>query len=136
MATIYKEIPVHAPPQFVWDAVRDVGAVHLRLARSFVRDTVLVGDTRTVTFFNGFISQERIITVDDELPRLVYSSVGGRTTHHNASLQVFDDPEGMSMLIWVTDLLPADAKAPIEQMVEGGAVAMRQTLETAYRQSR
>jgi hypothetical protein len=136
LATIYKEIPVHAPPDFVWDVLRDFGAVHLRLAKGFVRDAVLVGETRTVTYFNGFIAQERIVTVSDELRRLVYSSVGGRTTHHNSALQVFDDPNGMSLVLWVTDFLPEGERGAIEQLVESGAQAIRQTLESAYRQSR
>jgi len=33
MASIRKEIPIDAPPDTVWDAVRDVGAIHTRLAR-------------------------------------------------------------------------------------------------------
>ena len=35
MGHIYKEVLVHANPDGVWAAVRDVGAVHLRLARGF-----------------------------------------------------------------------------------------------------
>lgn len=27
MASIYKELLVNAPPQFVWEAIKDVGAV-------------------------------------------------------------------------------------------------------------
>ena len=49
MATIYKEFSVNAPPDFVWTAIKDVGAVHTRLARGFVTDTVLRDSIRTVT---------------------------------------------------------------------------------------
>ena len=55
MATIYKEFHVAMPPEFVWEAIKDIGAVHSRLARGFVSDTVLDNDVRTVMFSNGVI---------------------------------------------------------------------------------
>ena len=36
MATVYKEIEIGRSKEFVWDAIRDVGAVHKRLVRGFV----------------------------------------------------------------------------------------------------
>jgi hypothetical protein len=53
MASIYREFTVEANPNIVWSAIRDVGAIHQRLARGFVVDTQLEGDIRTVTFKNG-----------------------------------------------------------------------------------
>ena len=41
MASIRKETVIEASPERVWDAVRDVGAVHERLASGFVVDTRL-----------------------------------------------------------------------------------------------
>jgi hypothetical protein len=49
MASIYKEIIIDAHPDDVWDALRDFGAVHTRLAPGFVLDTKLDGDARIVT---------------------------------------------------------------------------------------
>jgi len=43
MASIHKDIPIDAPAHEVWDAVRDFGAVHTRLAPGFVLDTRLDG---------------------------------------------------------------------------------------------
>ena len=40
MASIRKEILVNAPPEQVWDAVRDVGAVHQRLRECFLNQFV------------------------------------------------------------------------------------------------
>ena len=108
MATIYKEILVQATPEFVWDAIKDFGAVHTRLARDFVKDTVVSGDMRTVTFANGFVANERLVGISDEQRRLVYTLVGGPTSHHNASFQVFTSPSGRTRLLWVTDLLPEE----------------------------
>jgi hypothetical protein len=44
MASIRKEIMIGARPEKVWAAVRDLGAVHWRLARGFVTDVRLEAD--------------------------------------------------------------------------------------------
>jgi hypothetical protein len=49
MATLHKEILIEARPEQVWDAVRDIGALHTRLVPGFVIDTQLEGDARIVT---------------------------------------------------------------------------------------
>ena len=131
MASIYKEFLVDAPPQFVWEAIKDVAAVHMRLAEGFVTDTKLEGNIRTVTFANGFVVQEEVVSTDDVLRRFVYRAVGGRASHHNAFFQVFPTPDGKAKVLWVTDLLPDEMRAPIEQMVELGSSAIRKTLERA-----
>ena len=131
MATIYKEFFINAEPAFVWEALKDVGAVDTRLAKGFVTDCVLSGDERTVTFANGFVARERIVSVNDELRRIAYALVGGTTSHHNASFQVLDAPRGHSRVLWFTDLLPDDMRATIAEMVEQGAEAIRETLEAA-----
>lgn len=131
MATIYKEIIVNAPPAFVWEAIKDFGAVHTRFARGFVTNTVRSGDERTVTFASGFVARERLVSMDNDLRRLVYTLVEGPATHHNASFQVLDAPGGQTRLVWITDLLPEDVRPMVAQMVDLGSDAIRETLETA-----
>jgi carbon monoxide dehydrogenase subunit G len=133
MASIYKEFVVNASPQFVWEAIKDVGAVHARLAQGFVTDTKLEGNTRTVTFSNGFVVQEQVVSTNDEIRRFVYRAVGGKASHHNAFFQVFAAPDGKSKVLWVTDLLPDEMRTPIEQMVELGSGAIQRTLEKSFR---
>jgi carbon monoxide dehydrogenase subunit G len=129
MASIRKEIMVDAPPDRVWDALRDVGAVHTRLARQMVLDTRLEGDSRVVTFANGEVVRERIVSVDDRSRRLAYAAVGWRTTHHNASFEVLADGNGRSRLVWITDLLPDTLADLVGGNMDQGAVAIKQTLE-------
>jgi carbon monoxide dehydrogenase subunit G len=129
MATVLKEIVIDAPPSAVWAAVRDVGAVHERLVPGLVVATTLAGDVRTVTFANGMVVREQIVTIDDDARRFVYAATGGRATHHNASLQVLAEGSERSRVVWITDLLPADAAAPISALVEQGARIMKATLE-------
>jgi hypothetical protein len=132
LATIYKELTVKASPEFVWGAIRDVGAVHRRLAQGFVKEVVLEGDERTVTFSNGVVVREQIISISDELQRLAYKYIGGRTSHSNCAFQVFAERNGSSKLLWVIDLLPEEAKAPIEKIVDLVLVAIKQTLEKTF----
>jgi hypothetical protein len=54
---------------------------------------------------------------------------GGRTTHHNASWQVFALGEKLSRLVWITDFLPNEVAPIIQQLVEQGIAEMKQTLE-------
>ncbi len=129
MASIHKEILIEALPEKVWSAVRDVGAVHRRLAPGFVIDVRLERDSRIVTFANGAVVRELIVDIDDVARRFVYAAVGGRTTHHNASMQVFAEGEERSRLVWITDVLPNDVAGPIRALVEQGADVIKQTLE-------
>ena len=128
MASIRKEVLIDAPARVAWDAIRDVGAIHTRLAQGFVLDTRLEGDTRLVTFAGGMVARERIVDVDDHARRLAYSVVEGRPTHHNASIQVFADGD-RSRVVWIADLLPDTLEPAIAVMVGQGLLAMRQTLE-------
>lgn len=128
MASIHREITIEAPAETVWAAVRDVGNVHVRLCPGVLTDARLEGDSRVVTFANGMAVRERIVDIDDAKRRFAYAVVDGRPTHHNASMQVVDEGEGRSRLIWITDLLPQEVVAPIAALVELGAAAMQRTL--------
>jgi carbon monoxide dehydrogenase subunit G len=125
MASIRKEIPLDARADEVWAAVRDVGALHTRLVPGFVTDTKLEPGARIVTFANGMVVKELIVDVDDESRRLVWSAVGGRLSHHNASAQVFADGETRSRLVWTADLLPDELAGDIRTMIDHGAAAMQ-----------
>jgi carbon monoxide dehydrogenase subunit G len=106
MASIREEVVVEASPENVWAAVRDVGAIHVRLVRGFVVDCRLEGGARIVTFANGLVVRELIVDVNDDTRRVAWAAVGGSLTHHNASVQVFAEGAGQSRLVWIADLLP------------------------------
>jgi DNA/RNA-binding domain of Phe-tRNA-synthetase-like protein len=128
MATVRREISTRATVEAVWDAIRDVGALHRRLVPRFVRDTVVEGDARIVTFANGLTVREPIVTIDDEARRLVWSSEGGITTHYNASVQAFAQGES-TRVVWIADFLPDAARSRIEAAMDAGIAAMRGALE-------
>ena len=131
MASIRREMLVAARADEVWEAVRDVGAVHRRLAPGFVTDTKMDGDARIVTFGNGIVACEIIVDVDDGQRRLVWSVTGGRMTHHNASLQVFGHGAHGARVVWIADLLPNGMAGAIAGMIDAGMEAMKRTLEAS-----
>ncbi len=129
MASIHKEALLDAPPDRVWDAVRDFGAVHTRLARGFVTDCTMDGDARIVTFANGTVARELLVDCDDTRRRLVYAIVGERIKQHSASFQIVDDGAGRSRFIWTVDVLPNEIAPYIGAQMDLGMIAMKATLE-------
>ena len=129
MASVQSEITVHASSVSAWSAVRDFGCPHVRLAPGFVVETQLAGDERIVTFADGFSVTERLVDMDDTRMRLAYAAHGGRTTHHNATIQVFDLQPGACRLVWITDFLPDELREIIAAMMDHGLGIMKRTLE-------
>ncbi len=131
MASIHKEIVVEVAPEKVWAAVRDVGAVHLRLVPGYAADARLDGDWRILTMPNGDVVRELIVDIDDERRRLAYAVIETRMplVHHHASFQVLAEGEHRSRLVWITDALPNTLATEIRARVERGAIVMKQTLE-------
>jgi hypothetical protein len=129
MATIRKDIPVAASAEDAWDAIRDIGALHTRLVPGFVVNTTLEPGARIVTFGNGTVIREPIVTLDDRSMRLVWSAEGGVTTHYNASAQVFRDPNGSTRVVWTADFLPDSAAPAIDSAMTAGSAVLKRTLD-------
>src|SRR5262249_19557325 len=104
MASIRKEIVTSARAERVWDALRDVGALHTRLVPGFVTDTQLKPGARIVTFANGIKVRETIVSIDDAERRVVWSAAGGTLVHHNGAAQVVADPSGKTKVVWIADI--------------------------------
>lgn len=129
MASIRKEILIDASPEDVWAAVRDWGALHEHLVPGFVVDTRLDGEDRIVTFGDGTVLRERLVDLDDDARRLVWSIVDGPYTHHNASAQVFSEGENGARFVWLADLLPNELADGTGQAMEQGTNVVKQTME-------
>jgi carbon monoxide dehydrogenase subunit G len=129
MTTIREEIVVNAPADAVWQAVRDAGEAHRRLFPGILTDARLEDGARVVTFADGTVLRELIVATDDARRRLVYASVGGSASHHNASIEVVPDGDGKSRLIWITDVLPDELRDRIAGLMQKGAAVAKATLE-------
>ena len=90
----------------MWDALRDVGAIHTRLAPDFVTDVKLEGDARIVTFANGMVAKELIVDRDDAARRLVWSVVEGRDDATTTARSRCSPKASGCRLVWIADLLP------------------------------
>ena len=128
MASIHKEFLVDAPAHEIWDALRDFGAVHTRLAPGFVTDCKLDGDARIVTFANGSIARELFVDCNEERRRLAYAIVSERVKQHSASAQVIPDGETRCRFIWITDVLPHEIAPYISTQMDAGVAAMQKAL--------
>jgi Polyketide cyclase / dehydrase and lipid transport len=131
MASLRRSIDIAVSAGPVWDAVRDFGQLHRRIAPGLVSDCVLEegGAVRIVTFANGMSLRELLVGVEDEERRLVWSAQSDAWHHHNASLQVTDLGDDSSRTTWVADVLPDEAGAMISTIMEMGLDAMKAHLE-------
>jgi len=128
MASIHKEIMISAPASEVWDAVRDFGALHTRLAPGFVLGTRLDGEARIVTFANGTVARELLVDCDDNRRRLAYAVVSERVKQHSASIQIIADGDRSCRMIWITDVLPHEIAPYISAQMDQGALAVQAAL--------
>ena len=131
MATHRREHHLNVSAARVWQAVRDFGQVHIRVAPGFLISLELDQGDRIVTFFNGLVARERLVTIDDAAMRLVYAVVEGRPTHYNGAIQVIADGEYRCRLIWTIDLLPDELGPIVGGMMDHAAPFMKKTLEAA-----
>lgn len=131
MASIHVERVIGAPADQVWDAIRDVGALHTRLVPGAIVDTVLEADARLVTLASGTVLREVIVDLDEDRRRFVYSIRHETLDHHNGSNQVFDEGDGRCRFVWIVDVLPDTAADTIRELMNGSADIMKATLEQA-----
>lgn len=129
MASIHKEAAVMAGAEHIWAAVRDVGNIHVRLVPGFVADCRLDGDARIVTFANGLVLREPIVSIDDARHRLAWAAIGEPFKHYNASLQIFAEGADRARLVWIADFLPNDLQDTVDAMIDEALAVMQQTLE-------
>ncbi|MFC7387401.1 SRPBCC family protein [Sphaerisporangium rhizosphaerae] len=135
MASIRHEFAIDASPEYIWDVLRDVGAVHQRLLPGRVADTRIEGDHRFLSFPDGHVIHELIIAIDDDARRLAYSVVEGArppTEHHHACFEVHSEGDRAGRVVWTTDVLPHALATEIRIRVQRGAEEMRQVIERQY----
>lgn len=124
MATIRKEITLDAPLIDTWAAFADYHAVDRKVATGFVVKCEPNEGGRTVTFANGLVANEQLVSMDAANHRLVYSVQGGRLSHHNASFQLTADGH-RTRVVWTADILPNELGPVISGMMEEGCRTMQ-----------
>ena len=126
MATIRREAELAIDADRAWAALRNFGGA-AQLFAGVLTDCRRSGDTRTVTFANGLVVTERLVTLDDASRRVVYSVLDGPFSLHSASMQIAPR-DGGSTFVWISDFLPDEAAASVAPLVEAGCAAIRRNL--------
>ena len=129
MATLQRDIPLASGTAPVWQKLRAFNQVHAAVAPGFLTSLTMDKGDRIVTFFNGLVPRERLVTLDDDNCRLVYAVVEGRASHYNAAIQVFPEADG-SRVVWTIDLLPDQLAPAIGGMMDEAVRVMRKALRT------
>lgn len=132
MASIHHDIFIAVSPETIWRAARAVDRLHDLLVPGFVTATEMVegegAPVRRVTFANGRIVDEAIISVDDARRRLVWTV--RQLEHHNGVLTVAA-AEGGARVDWTADLLPDALAGTVSPMMAQGLAIMKAHLEGA-----
>ncbi len=131
MATARMELSVAADADAVWTVIGDFAAGPLRMAPGHVAACETDGDTRTVAFADGTVARERLVAIDDERRRIVYTVLGDtlRPEHDNASMQVLPRDERACTLVWTHDVLPDELADPIRSAMQAAVGVITATLE-------
>jgi carbon monoxide dehydrogenase subunit G len=128
MATLRSHILIDRDPHAVWDVIRDVAAI----SRWFPAIIASSGDSarRTVTLQDGSVLDEEIVTLDDDLRRLQYRAVGGDlpVTEHLATVDVLGLDDARTLVVYSTEIEPADLAAAFGPAIAEGLEGLRSTL--------
>ncbi|MFY0681039.1 MAG: SRPBCC family protein [Thalassovita sp.] len=127
MATISKTIPAASGVQNAWKMVSNIGAVDKLV--DMIQSCELHDDLRICTLEDGQSIKEKIITVDADAKRLVYTITEGPMPieFHCASV-VVSATEHAAELTWTVDVKPDALAAPLSDMMDAVAASMAQRL--------
>ncbi|MGW4774531.1 SRPBCC family protein [Nocardia sp. NPDC004278] len=134
MASVQKEIIIDVDPAAVWAIISDFTDGPVRMAPGFVTDSRLdEPDVRVVTFADGTVVRERLIALDDERRRFVFSIIGDtiQPAHDNASMQVVPHGDGHSRFVWIHDVRPDDLTIPMGAVMDRALSIFKQTVESS-----
>ena len=133
MSSVRETIVIDRNIAHVWAAVRAYEALHVKLAPGLVTNTELVPGSnppvRRVTFADGLVLDEMIVTVDDSMKRLVWSIQSDTVRHHNGALELNTLTPNRTEVIWTADVLPDALAQPFAKIMKQGLAVMRSTLE-------
>ncbi|OBB13964.1 hypothetical protein A5761_18465 [Mycolicibacterium setense] len=131
MASIQIEFAVEADSARVWQVIGDWADGPVRMAPGFVVSAEADGDVRIVTFADGFVARERLVSRDEPARRIAYSLIGdtAQPEHDNAVMQVVDDGPQRCRFVWTRDVLPDEAAGPLRAAMEQAAPLIKGALE-------
>lgn len=130
MATIRHEQRIAAPAKMAWEMLRQAECAD-RLFAPVLTECTMLGDVRTVTFANGLVANEQIVTTNDVDRRLAYYVMGEMFEHHSASMQIMPIDDENCCFVWISDFLPDDLEGTVRPLVVQGSSALANNIEAA-----
>jgi hypothetical protein len=127
MASFRTETIIDLSATRAWARLSELGETH-RLFPGVLTACVLDGDVRTVTFADGAVVRERIVTVDGDAMRLAYT-VLERFEHHASSMEIVPVNHGQCRFIWISDVLPDAAIDRVAGLMTKGTAALKTALD-------
>jgi len=128
MATIRHQHDIAVPAERAWAMLRRVDRAD-RLFAPVLIGCTMEGDVRTVTFANGMVVREQVVTVDDAGRRLAYSVLGDMFERHAASMEILPLDADSCRFVWTSDFLPAERAETVRPLVIEGASALVRNIE-------
>lgn len=98
------------------------------MAHGHVLTSHAEGDIRVVTFADGTVARERLITRDDDARRIVYSLTD--IQHDNAVMRIVPNGETRCRFVWSRDVLPDAAAEHLLAAMDEAAPIIKRTLES------
>jgi Polyketide cyclase / dehydrase and lipid transport len=131
ISSIRSEFVIEVDAARVWRVIGDWADGPVGMARGLVVSSHAEGTVRVVTFANGMIARERLVTRDDDARRIVYSMVGDtvRPEHDNAVMQIVPDGADRCRFIWTRDVLPDELAEPMRVAMEEASTIIKRTIE-------
>jgi len=126
MAAFRTESIIDLPAQDVWRRLSDLANTQA-LFPGVLTACTLDGDVRTVTFADGTVVRERIVTVDHDAMRLAYG-VLDRFEHHASSMRIVPVNSGQCRFVWISDVLPDTAIDRVAGLMRLGTAALTSAL--------
>ena len=128
MATLRSEVLIDRPADEVWTVIEDVAAISAWFP-AIIEST---GDRthRTVTLSDGSRLEEDVVTLDSRLRRLQYRVVGGDlpVTSHLGTVDVFETDAGRSLVVYATEIEPAELAGAFGPACAAGLLGLRDAL--------
>ena len=113
----------------VWAVIRDTGGI-AEWFPAMVSSEAREGG-RVVTLGDGTVIDEDIVTLDDRLRRLQYRVIGGdlAVESHLGTVDVIELPDGRSVLVYGTDIEPADVAAAFDAAIAEAVAGLNTHLQ-------
>lgn len=126
MASFRSEAIIDVPAHAVWARLSDVANTHT-LFPGVLTACRLDGNIRTVTFADGTVVREKIVTIDHDAMRLAYG-VLERFEHHASMMEIVPVNARQCRVVWISDVLPDTAIDRVTGLMTKGAEAFKTAL--------